>query len=539
MNEKESILIVDDDEGTCKSLSLIFGKNNYNIDTASTGQQALEKAYSKFYNVVLMDIKLPDMEGIELLSALKEIHADSDVLIITAYASMETAKRAVNEGASGYITKPINVNEVLTTLKKTIEKQRTFTDKVKQYKLSQEAIAELEIKIKSLESRSSLSDFIIRILSNLVATCFEQNSIGNIITDALKEIGEFLDIDCNNVFLLSQNRKVFKKNYEWLKEEMLSRKNILEEIHMESFPWLFPRLMQLQQIHIPVVEDLPLQASAEKQYFNSYNVKSFLIIPLINYNTLFGFWGIYTITREKIWTEDEIALLRITGDTLARAMSHKGEKIRIAVGEEKTLLRNGICTAVTNAGMELVGESYDSENLIEIATRYQPDLIIMNAGLPGSNGQTLIKHVKEIAPSTNILIICHEKDMPSCFLSAIHAGAAGSLPESSSSDQLINAIRAIHVGQAVTTIACARKLEEEIAHFEKRYTANDILNKGELEILTLASRGMTNKAIGEHLSLSERTIDSRFRSIFKKTGTNSRTEAIYKALKNEWITLLQ
>jgi len=537
MSEKESILIVDDDEGTCKSLSLIFGKNNYTIDTASTGQEALEKAYGKFYNVVLMDIKLPDMEGIELLSALKEIHSDLDVLIITAYASMETAKRAVNEGASGYITKPINVNEVLTTLKKTIEKQRSIIDQVQQYKLSQEAVSKLEIKIKSLEYSSSLSDLFIRISSNIVAACSDQNLLGDAITDALKETGDFFNADYSDIFQFSKNGKCFKKTYEWLKEGMLSSKNGPEEIYPESFPWLSPLLTKLQHVHIPVVNDLPSVASAEKKYFDSDNIQSLLIIPLTNYNVLSGFWGIYTITGKKMWMEDEIALLHVISDILARAMSHTGEKIRIAVGEEKTLLRNGICTAIVNAGMELIGESYDSETLIEIVIQYQPDLIIINANLPGSDEQTLIKHIKEILPLSNILVICPEQNISGCFLSAIQAGANGSLPESSSSDQLINAIKAIHVGQAVTTIACARKLEKERTYLEQKYTANDILNKGEIEILTLASKGMSNKAIGEHISLSERTIDSRFRSIFKKTGTNSRTEAIYKALKNDWITL--
>jgi DNA-binding response OmpR family regulator len=104
-----------------KVYRLYSGKNNYDIDTAKTGQEALEKAYGRFYNVILMDIKLPDMEGIELLSALKESMRIQMCLLLLHTPLWRPRKRAINEGASGYITKPINVNEVLTTLKEPLK----------------------------------------------------------------------------------------------------------------------------------------------------------------------------------------------------------------------------------------------------------------------------------------------------------------------------------------------------------------------------------------------------------------------------------
>ncbi len=124
MGEKESILIVDDDESTRKSLALILGKKGYETGTAGTGREALERVQERFFNVALLDIKLPDMEGVELLMPLKRMHPEMSVLMITGHSSLESAVRASLEGALAYITKPLNMDSVLAAVSKALEKQR-------------------------------------------------------------------------------------------------------------------------------------------------------------------------------------------------------------------------------------------------------------------------------------------------------------------------------------------------------------------------------------------------------------------------------
>ncbi len=124
MGEKESILIVDDDESTRKSLALILGKKGYETGTAGTGREALERVQERFFNVALLDIKLPDMGGVELLMPLKRMHPEMSVLMITGHSSLESAVRASLEGALAYITKPLNMDSVLTAVRKALEKQR-------------------------------------------------------------------------------------------------------------------------------------------------------------------------------------------------------------------------------------------------------------------------------------------------------------------------------------------------------------------------------------------------------------------------------
>ena len=128
MKGKPRILIVDDDHSTRKSLTLIFQKKGYDTETVSTGREALEKAQGRFFNLVLLDIRLPDGAGVELIAPLKEMHPDMAVIMITAYASLGTAVRAMNQGASAYINKPLNMHEVLATVGEVLEKQRLVMD---------------------------------------------------------------------------------------------------------------------------------------------------------------------------------------------------------------------------------------------------------------------------------------------------------------------------------------------------------------------------------------------------------------------------
>ena len=150
MEERESILIVDDDADTCRSLSLIFRKNGYAVETALKGKDAVEKARGRFCNLALLDIRLPDMEGTELLAALKQIHPDMGVIMVTAYASLNSAVQALDKGAAAYIQKPLNMDKVLATVRQVLEKQRLIMEK----RRAETALQASEEKYRSLFAES-------------------------------------------------------------------------------------------------------------------------------------------------------------------------------------------------------------------------------------------------------------------------------------------------------------------------------------------------------------------------------------------------
>ncbi|MFQ5593168.1 MAG: GAF domain-containing protein [Anaerolineae bacterium] len=142
--DKPRILVVDDDESTRTTLALIFGEKGYQTETAGTGQAALEKAGEHFFNLALLDIKLPDMSGLDVLARLKEAHPDMVMVMATAYASLETAVQALHEGASAYVTKPLNMDEVLATVRQALEQQRLAVENRQLLEALQRELAERE-----------------------------------------------------------------------------------------------------------------------------------------------------------------------------------------------------------------------------------------------------------------------------------------------------------------------------------------------------------------------------------------------------------
>jgi DNA-binding NtrC family response regulator len=145
--EKKSILIVDDDKSLLTSLAQILTNEGYQVDTADTGQKAVEKSKTQFYHLLLLDIKLPDMEGTQLLTAIKDTTPKMVKIIITGYPSLDNAVEAVNKNADGYVIKPIDINKLLDTIKKHLRQQ----DETRKY--SEEKVKEfIETRAKELGS---------------------------------------------------------------------------------------------------------------------------------------------------------------------------------------------------------------------------------------------------------------------------------------------------------------------------------------------------------------------------------------------------
>jgi len=124
MAEHARIIVVDDDEGIRKTLATILEEIGYVVDTVENGKEAIERSNAEFYNLALIDIRLPDMEGIRLLTAMKETTPKMIKIIMTGYPSLQNAIEAVNKGADAYILKPLNIDSVLNTIREHLTKQQ-------------------------------------------------------------------------------------------------------------------------------------------------------------------------------------------------------------------------------------------------------------------------------------------------------------------------------------------------------------------------------------------------------------------------------
>ncbi|QYO66207.1 sigma-54-dependent transcriptional regulator [Leptolyngbya sp. 7M] len=118
-----NILIVDDEQSYRQLLSLVFEGDGHIIRTAANGREAVDVIKKEPAHVIISDVKMPDMDGIELLRQVRELYPDVGVILVTAHASVETAREAFKLGADDFIEKPFDVEELKLIVKKTLEKQ--------------------------------------------------------------------------------------------------------------------------------------------------------------------------------------------------------------------------------------------------------------------------------------------------------------------------------------------------------------------------------------------------------------------------------
>jgi DNA-binding NtrC family response regulator len=130
MEKPTQILIVDDQVNTCKSLQAILKKSGYPSDYTLNGEEALEKIQGKHYDIVISDIRMPGMDGMQLLEKLKEVQPSLVVIMITGYATIKSAVEAIQKGAYDYLPKPFTPDEVRVIIERAAEHSRLEAENI-------------------------------------------------------------------------------------------------------------------------------------------------------------------------------------------------------------------------------------------------------------------------------------------------------------------------------------------------------------------------------------------------------------------------
>jgi len=146
MSEPARVLVIDDEESIRRTVSMALKHAGCVVDTAEDEKRAIEMSEANFYNLALIDIRLPGMEGTELLTALKETTPRMVKIILTGYPALENAVRGINKGVDGYLIKPVNTDELLRFIKESLEKQKHESE------YTQQRLAQfVETRIKELQ----------------------------------------------------------------------------------------------------------------------------------------------------------------------------------------------------------------------------------------------------------------------------------------------------------------------------------------------------------------------------------------------------
>jgi DNA-binding NtrC family response regulator len=167
MEKKISILIVDDEESVRESLTLWFTEDGYRVDCAENAKQALSILESDVFDIILTDLKMPGMDGLDLLQRIKTLNKDSIIIVMTAFATVDTAVKALKEGAFDYVTKPFDPDDLshlirnatklisLTQENETLKKRVDSLDSIEDLIGKSEAIRKVLKEVESVAPTNS------------------------------------------------------------------------------------------------------------------------------------------------------------------------------------------------------------------------------------------------------------------------------------------------------------------------------------------------------------------------------------------------
>ena len=125
-----SILVIDDKESMRQMLAKTLESEGYEVDVARDGEVGLDKAKEKRFDLVLTDLKLPNMDGLSVLSSFKDLDPEISVIVMTAYGTIETAVQAIKQGAFDFLTKPFDVDHLNVLIQRALENRRLLAENV-------------------------------------------------------------------------------------------------------------------------------------------------------------------------------------------------------------------------------------------------------------------------------------------------------------------------------------------------------------------------------------------------------------------------
>jgi len=216
------------------------------------------------------------------------------------------------------------------------------------------------------------------------------------------------------------------------------------------------------------------------------------------------------------------------------------DKTTILIADDHPLLRQSIKVILDKQpDFQVVAEAGDGEEAVKLADELNPDVVIMDIGMPKLNGLEATRQIKASHPNIVVLVLTIHSD-DKYILEILKAGAAGYLTKSVFGEEVVQAVRGVVTGEVVLSPSIAQLLLRQAARYPTKTVsleAGEKLSTRELEVIKLAARGMGNKDIALELGISLRTVKGHLANTFSKLGVGSRTEAIMTVLQANLLTI--
>ncbi len=203
--------------------------------------------------------------------------------------------------------------------------------------------------------------------------------------------------------------------------------------------------------------------------------------------------------------------------------------IRVLLADDHRVVRAGIRQLLENAAdIRVIAEAGDGEEAKVLIQEHHPDVVVVDIQMPKASGIEVARWVREHMPEVGVLILTAYDDDPYA-MAVLRAGANGYILKTASAEDLIRAVQEVYEGKSVLDPLITRKLVSSFFSQASRMPL-EALTEREEEVLRLAAKGYTNKAIGVQLGISDRTVQGHLARIFAKLQASSRTEAVMRAV---------
>ena len=206
------------------------------------------------------------------------------------------------------------------------------------------------------------------------------------------------------------------------------------------------------------------------------------------------------------------------------------EKIRILITDDHAVVRSGLSKfLLAHEDLELVAEASDGAEAVQLVALHQPDVVLMDLMMPGTDGISATREIKQRYPKTRVIALTSFADQ-AMVQGALHAGADGYLQKNVSASDLAHAVRSAHAGRMTLSPEAAQVLAESIT---RPTHPADQLTERESDVLKLLVAGLNNSEIAERLFISLGTVKFHVSNIFQKLNVDSRVEAVKTAIEQK------
>ncbi|MBL8779269.1 MAG: response regulator [Acidimicrobiales bacterium] len=575
-----SVLVIDDDETFRRSLVRMAQAAGYRCEAAEGAVEArgkLEESAGDI-DVVLCDIQMPGESGLDLLPALVADHPGLAIVMMTGLTDPETAARAVEIGADGYLVKPFDRTELLVAVATAVKRRsldRTRAVLAEGHERAVLRVRDLSATLGDFEARgapvsevdggSDVSELIDR-LSRAVslrheetakhlermsrfaailgsAVGFSDYSIDELrVAAALHDVGK---IGVPDSVLLKPGRldpseyAVIQKHASYGYRLLAgSQSRVIAEaanVALCHHEWWdgsgYPLGIQGEEIsegaRIVAVTDVFDALTSDRVYRprHTFDEAQAMMTELRGRQFEPRLLDAFFAARPQL---EAIA---------AEYPDHapEDERVRLMVVDDHEIFLDSLVRRLAlEEDLRVVGVARSVEEARRGIATYEPDVVLMDFELPDGDGAEATEHVKRYAPAVKVVMLTGRTDQ-AAMVRALAAGCSGFVTKTEGADHLIGAIRHAHHDEAVPSPADLAPLLAELSGTQRGLGAT--LSLREIEVLELVAAGLPNKAIGERLYLSVHTVRNHVQRILEKLHVHSKLEAVSVAVREGIIVM--